>query len=327
MPRYIDLTGMEFKSRTVLSRGPNVGNCTGWYVHCHACGTVKLVSGLSLRHGAGCRCNAPRRKPTYNVGDSYAGLKIVERLPDQGPLRTFMTERPCGHLVMVHGPSTARDAAARGCRECGPEKFEYEGRSLTAEEWGDELGIAKSGFLARVHKCGRDNPRTFTPGHLPDAFPRRALTMPSGEVVSEAEAARLLGVTRQAIDERLKHGWPEEVATSTPKYETMTQPRRCPKCGEIGHKGKTCEWQQLAKASGIPAMVIGRRIKAGWTIERATTIPVGIAVCSSCMSPGHTARTCGRERRIVEPGRHCRKCGQLGHNAQTCAKRHGEGQS
>lgn len=322
MPRIIDLTDKVIKNRTVLSRGPNVGESAGWYVHCHDCGKVSLVSGLSLRQGHGCACVAPRKKPKFNEGDSYFGMKIVERLPNQGPLRTFMAERPCGHRVMVHGPATVRYAIARGCHECGPEKFEYEGRSLTAEEWADELGIAKTGFMSRIRDYGRDNPRTFTAGRLSAAFPRRPLSLPTGEVVSEAEAARLLGVTRQAIDERLKRGWPEEVATTTPKYETLSQPRVCPRCREIGHKSKTCEWHRLAKSSGLPVTVVVARLRRGWSVELATMTPMGAKVCRSCGVPGHIARTCGRERRIVEPGRHCRKCGQLGHNARTCAKHH-----
>lgn len=171
------------------------------------------------------------------------GLVLVKKLQSMPP--KYLYERPCGHRIVSYAPSTLEDRASRQCGKCGDyhhPTYEHDGCKLTAQEWATKLGIDLGTFHSRRHQLGVDDPRIFTPGRLPT--PNRRMLRTASGPVGESDAARALGISRQAVDLRLKHGWSEEAAATTPKHATLHEKRghyRCRKCGQLGHRAKTCD--------------------------------------------------------------------------------------
>lgn len=249
MPLALDLTGQTIKGRKVLSRGPNVGSGSAFYVYCDACGKTKLVSSVSLRQDHGCRCTYGRKKSTLSIGDAIGSLILVERSENLGKLPTYIFERRCGCRIRFHCPAMARAGDLRGCKIHDKKVVEHDGCTMTMEEWAAELGIRLSTFYQRLSKFGPDDPRTFESGRM-NILPRKPLQAPDGSTVGASEASRELGISRQAISQRLLHGWPEDLAVSVPKYGIRSiNGRHCRRCGEVGHNSATCERRQRAAAA------------------------------------------------------------------------------
>ena len=82
-------------------------------------------------------------------------------------------------------------------------------------------------------------------------------------------------------------------------------PKRCKKCGELGHNSRTC----------------GRKKKPVIAGKK------GKRTCKNCGKTGHNTRTCPAihgERVVVEKkpsNRICSICGEPGHNSRTCLKK------
>jgi hypothetical protein len=90
-----------------------------------------------------------------------------------------------------------------------------------------------------MKRFGKNDPRVFTHGKLKGGRQGILLATPWGTTIA-IKAARKLGISKQAMSERLKRGWSEKRATTVPKYGTMKAPRTCKKCGKLGHYAKTC---------------------------------------------------------------------------------------
>ena len=82
-------------------------------------------------------------------------------------------------------------------------------------------------------------------------------------------------------------------------------PKRCKKCGELGHNSRTCGREKKPVVAGVK----GKR------------------TCKNCGKTGHNTRTCPLihgERVVVEKkpsNRICSICGEMGHNSRTCLKK------
>tara|TARA_B100000902_G_scaffold23256_1_gene27987 strand:- start:207 stop:845 length:639 start_codon:yes stop_codon:yes gene_type:complete len=82
-------------------------------------------------------------------------------------------------------------------------------------------------------------------------------------------------------------------------------PKRCKKCGELGHNSRTC----------------GRKKNIVVVVKK------GKRICKNCGKSGHNIRTCPLihgERVVVEKkpsNRVCSICGKRGHNSRTCLKK------
>jgi hypothetical protein len=92
----------------------------------------------------------------------------------------------------------------------------------------------------------------------------------NGEKLPLAEWARRLGANPQTIADRLDRGWSPEDAVSRP-------PRSVAQPGVVtlvlyGREQRLFEW---AKETGLTAATICKRLKRGWSIEEALTIPSG----------------------------------------------------
>jgi hypothetical protein len=233
----IDLTGQTFGTRIVIGRASPRPNKTFWLVKCTSCNREREINSVVLRSGSKCQCLrgwSPDDKHDLKplpVGTIVGGMVLVECDGSSPPNYRFL--RSCGHSIVVHSPSEARNREKDQCIHCG-NKHEHDGSTLTVLEWSNELNISRELFRQRLRKYGENDPRTYTVG-----LRRMVLGTPEGEAISAAEAARRLGVGRETIRQRIKRGWPEELATSTPSGQSPF-PHRCSVCGETGHNRAGC---------------------------------------------------------------------------------------
>jgi hypothetical protein len=113
-------------------------------------------------------------------------------------------------------------------------------KKRTATQWSKILGVSTEALYHRMKRFGKNDPRVFTRGKMKSTGrPGILLATPWGTTIA-VKAARKLGISKQAMSERLKRGWSEKRATTVPKYGTTRAPRACKKCGKLGHYAKTC---------------------------------------------------------------------------------------
>lgn len=148
----------------------------------------------------------------YNVGDIILGLRIVERSTTAHGLSRLLIERPCGHLRYCPPAVSALARVAREvCCACGrgktnTERYEHDGELLTVTEIARCFGRSKTTVRKHLQE-GIPCDNLLSPPHLITA---------NGETLSEAEWARRLGCNRSVIAMRLRSGWDEETAVTTP---------------------------------------------------------------------------------------------------------------
>jgi len=145
----------------------------------------------------------------------------------------------CGRKSLTFGNSLR---AKRLCVCQRAKRYEHDGKRLTTREWGRRLNIEPTAFYQRVRGLGIKNPRAFVRGRLSIGRGARLLRTANGKTTA-ALAAQKLGISKQALSARLKHGWSEKKATTTAKYATLAGrrgPWPCKKCGKVGHYAKTC---------------------------------------------------------------------------------------
>jgi hypothetical protein len=175
-------------------------------------------------------------------GKMYGTRKVLRRGSD-GPTaepRWHCRCVDCGRKTLTFGNSLR---AKRICVCRRASRHEYAGKRLTISEWAKRLGITRQTFSCRLRALGANNPRAYIRGRLPKGPGGRLLPTNRGST-TVAQAATRLGISKQAISQRLKHGWSEERATSAAKYTTVGGERRCKRCGKIGHYAKTCGKQR-----------------------------------------------------------------------------------
>lgn len=110
-----------------------------------------------------------------------------------------------------------------------------------------------------------------------------------GKRVLATDRATELGISRQAMSQRLASGWSQEAAATQPRPERKL----------FGGKSLS----ELARSAGFPYTTLAQRVASGWS-EEELLLPVGAK----------------RAQRSVKPRRpnRCRACGNTGHNAATC---------
>ena len=106
--------------------------------------------------------------------------------------------------------STAQlgDSLVGGCRRHGGNhgNVEHLGRSQSLREWCDELGINYGTAISRFVD-GKPTAEVLRVGR-----PARKLVELDGERMSQADAARRLGITRQALSQQLRRAAAREAS-------------------------------------------------------------------------------------------------------------------
>ncbi len=166
----------------------------------------------------------------------------------------------------------------------------YGGRGIgICERWL----ISFANFLADVgrkpspkHTLDRwPNPDgDYEPGNVRWATQQEQMNNQSGnrhltlkdETHTVAEWARLLNVPRTIIKDRLRLGWSDEHALTTPVESNVM----------ITHQGRTQDLTAWAREYGFGAHVLRYRyLKRGWSFERALTTPLIMPRCQNSPAP------------------------------------------
>lgn len=161
-------------------------------------------------------------------------------------------------------------------------RLEYAGESLLMCEWAERTGLPFYMIQQRIshgwttgEALGFEDRPTLTRDTPAHSGPVTTLEDRHGAKVEEA-AARL-GMTRQAIYERIEYGWTVEDALTIPKGQ------RRPRIGRGGEpiatnepivfNGETLSVAGWAMRLGIPMQTLRNRLQAGWDLEAALTTP------------------------------------------------------
>jgi len=152
----------------------------------------------------------------YVPGFRFGRLTVVERLPG-GRLRCACD---CGGETVIHHTSASHATAAPGrkgrhpgTRSCGCLLREANATRISATTIAARAaGLSPATVRSRVS-------RGESLAEAVETRARRGEPLPSrdGMVATRAEHARRLGITRQAIDERIKSGWDPQDAISLPR--------------------------------------------------------------------------------------------------------------
>lgn len=95
-----------------------------------------------------------------------------------------------------------------GCRKHGGVRGDiaYQGRTQSLHQWCQELGLKYCTAISRL-RSGKPIEEVLRVGRCP-----RVQVELNGEVMSQADAAKRLGVTRQALSQRIKRAGKGEVS-------------------------------------------------------------------------------------------------------------------
>jgi hypothetical protein len=198
-----DISGQRFGHWTALHRdGYIYGKQIAWVCRCD-CGTLSLLGGSNLRRGETTNCGCQQRKALGDRARKHG--KITHRL-----YRTWLA---------MH------DRCRRPAHEAYPR---YGGRGIAVcAAWGDFdafLADMEASWRPGLTLDRKDNDGPYSPDNCWWASKHeqarnkantRFLTF-NGETRPLAAWAELLGLTRPALETRLRKGWDLERAMTTP---------------------------------------------------------------------------------------------------------------
>jgi len=205
--RAIDLTGQTVGRWAVLARAENSpAGGTRWRCRC-ACGVERVINGIVLRDGRSQSC----------------GCLKLEGLAARSTKH--------GHAAAAGASPTYHSWAGMWARSTNPRHGAfgyYGGRGLVVDEAWRDFGV----FLADMGEKPPgtsleriDNDRGYGPGNCRWATAveqarnqrkNRILTHPGGRSATVAEWAESLGMNYQTLYDRLRQGWSDERALTTP---------------------------------------------------------------------------------------------------------------
>lgn len=139
-------------------------------------------------------------------GDRHGRLVIIAREPG-GAIRCRCD---CGneHVVSISQWSNGKRGRP-GVKSCGCLMREIEANGLRAK--AREIGVSVATVRGRMRR-GESRDEALRP-----AFYGEVLTARDGFEGTRADHARRLGISRQAIDHRIKSGWDPHDAISLPR--------------------------------------------------------------------------------------------------------------
>jgi hypothetical protein len=146
----------------------------------------------------------------------------------------------------------------------------YLGEEKTVSEWGRQFGIKADSIYERLNR-GWSVEEAIT--KKPDIARNRRDNVwikYKGESLILADWSKRTGVSGKTINRRIRdYGWSVEDALTK-------NPKRNPKGFKyLEFEGKSMTQAEWAKETGIKPSVICKRLKRGWSVEDALTMPVG----------------------------------------------------
>lgn len=149
-----------------------------------------------------------------------------------------------------------------------PRLLTHEGRTQCVAAWAREIGLLRQTLDNRLAKGFTVAEALTTPKHV-----RRATAVEvDGELVSPTELARRAGLSGRTVRRRVRQGWPKVDVTSPPRQP----PPPPPGSALLTHQGRTQSKSAWARELGISRQTLHERLKAGFTVEQALTMPKGV---------------------------------------------------
>lgn len=263
MGKIIDLTGKRFGRLFVIERAQDRIRKNGkkeirWKCICD-CGTVKDISGGSLRSGntRSCGCLA---KEINSKRSTIHG----------------------GHNDRLY--SVWQDMKSRCSNKNDKKYHRYGGRGITVcDEWADDYSLFKewainSGYdeSAKRGECTIDR-IDVNKGYCPDNCRFTDVKTQNlnkentvkikyqGKVLTLKEWSSITGINESTLRERKRKGWPPEKMLSTKNYSDKS----------YYYDGKLMTTRELSDAYGIKIETLRNRLGVlGWSVEKSVLTPV-----------------------------------------------------
>lgn len=210
MGKFIDLTGQRFGRLTVVSRAENTKyGHPRWKCRCD-CGNMPVVSGNDLRRGhtESCGCLQKERTSLYNR-DNQANY-------GDGDTRLYTIWQ--GIKARTSNPNTYayKNYGERGIMICG----EWDNSFQKFKQWALERGYQEHLTIDRIDNnkgYSSDNCRWVERKSQSINRRNNHYITYNGETKTLAEWARLLGIKRKTLSDRITRcGWNVEKALTTP---------------------------------------------------------------------------------------------------------------
>lgn len=252
--------------------------------------------------------------------------------------------RSCGCLweharidLRTHGASKTPEyriysGMLQRCLNQGAEAFRWYGARgvRVSEEWLGDGGFER--FLAHIghrpspeHSIDRiDNDGNYEPGNVRWATDREQLRNTSRNVWLEHNGRRMLatdwaaelGISRQAIEQRIRRGWPAERICSTGAGAISRSLRgRAPGSELLEFGGVSDTITGWSRRLGVSRRALIQRIKRGHPLEVVFTAgPIPRELRKKAVRPKGIRRRVRAHKPYA-----CSICGVAGHNRATCS--------
>lgn len=115
MGKIIDITNQKFGNWTVLQRGTNKDGRAYWLCEC-VCGTIREVSGKSLRSGISQSCGCQKKGAKLNLlGEHFGNLVVIQEALNKDNRRTaWLCQCDCGNTKII-GTKELRNGETKSC--------------------------------------------------------------------------------------------------------------------------------------------------------------------------------------------------------------------
>ena len=262
--KSIDISNQVFGRWTVISRAQSDEKGQAqWLCRCE-CGNERVMKSILLRRGISRSCGCFKHDVTVerSTRHGHSSSKVVTPTYHSW---VGMTQR-CGNPKNSH----YNIYGGRGIKIYEP--------WLKFANFLADMGEKPPGTsLDRIDSDGN-----YEPGNCRWATPTKQarnkrnnhnLTF-HGKTYSIAEWAERLGIRAATINDRLSSGWDIDKTLSTPDGTISDNIRT----RNMTFNGETHTLSEWSRRVGISIPTICRRLKRGWSDEKALTIPVRPAV-------------------------------------------------
>lgn len=196
----VDIVGKRFGKLTVVRMLPEKQNQIPYYECKCDCGEKKNVAGTNLRSGqvksCGCGRKSGKNKKRLDLtGNRYGRLTVLSEVEPHGTMRRWLCKCDCGKLVpFIVTMTNLRSGRTQSCGCLRREKSSKSGgrRRRKMNNW---TGSGEwEGWKIIEGRLVSPSGRAYKPEDIePDKY-------------TQAELARVLGITRGAIQDRIKRG-------------------------------------------------------------------------------------------------------------------------
>ena len=262
---FVDLTGLVFGELTVIGRAPSRGWVTWWSVRCN-CGTQKEVAGGNLRSGGSRSCGCKRREFLSKAKTRHG--QANSRINGRWATTTYRAWTAMLSRCYNRHAKAFPDYGGRGITVCSRwlESFDNfladmgeRPRGLSLERKDNSMGYSPANCeWATARTQGRNTRRN------------KKYTL-NGETLCLAEWSERAGLAHSVIQGRLRRGWSLERALTEAALPNDGKSKK--HAVILTFDGVTDTLSGWARRTGIDVSCLARRVKSGWSVERALTTP------------------------------------------------------